>query len=187
LANHGSVHIFVERVCEDSSRSSCWPLQRAPPFPRWLTLGPGRNAGASGSTVITCGAAVHCPHRDTIIIARRRVIGRRLTGIRGGQRASPRIVVSDTALTAYRSNRSKPQSAPLNQSTSTTSPRVRRVIGKIRAAGHSLSVRSIDHSPSISRTCIDILCIYIRARPMSESCDRITQRRVAKTSASVIF
>ena len=108
MANHGSVHIFVERVCEVSSRSSCWPLQRAPPFPRWLTLGPGRNAGASGSTVITCGAAVHCPHRDTIIIARRRVIGRRLTGIRGGQRASPRIVVSDTALTAYRSNRSKP-------------------------------------------------------------------------------
>lgn len=86
-ASHDSVRIFVEHVCEDFSRSSCWPLQRAPPYPRWPTLGPGRNAGASGSMVITCGAAVRC-RRDTIIIARLRAIGRRPIGIRDRWRAS---------------------------------------------------------------------------------------------------
>jgi hypothetical protein len=72
-ASHGSVRIFVEHLCEDFSRSSCWPLQQVPPFPRWPTLGPGRNVGASGFMVT--------------IIVRRRGIGRRLIDIRDRQRA----------------------------------------------------------------------------------------------------
>ena len=86
-ASHGSVRIFVEHLCEDFSRSSCWPLQQVPPFPRWPTLGPGRNVGASGFMVTTCVAAVRCRRRDTIIIVRRRGIGRRLIDIRDRQRA----------------------------------------------------------------------------------------------------
>jgi len=57
--------------------------------------------------VTTCGAAVRCRRRDTIIIGRRRAIGRRLIDIKDRQRRS-RILVRNTALAACRSNRSRP-------------------------------------------------------------------------------